>query len=170
MNAQPASIPAFPLTRSLLTMTALLAGGMVVAWAVLLAIGARGQLLPAGAGAVVALVAGTLALLPMHRAHRQPASVVFMRGLSGTIIRMFVTIAGVLVLLLAIGVDPLAGVLWAIGWYALLLMLEVGLLTRYFRHLPGGHHAAGSASDQNPPHDATGKHDLAGNRLESRTC
>ncbi|MEX0887276.1 MAG: hypothetical protein WD009_12650 [Phycisphaeraceae bacterium] len=110
----------------------LAASASLIAW-----FGAAAQLGPASGAAAVALLAALAALLPMASAHRGPAQVLVMRALSGTIIRMFVTAMGLLLLTAGLGLERVATSLWTLGWYATLLCVEVFILASYFRSLPG---------------------------------
>ncbi|MEX0745512.1 MAG: hypothetical protein WD118_07905 [Phycisphaeraceae bacterium] len=171
MNVERPQAPAFPLTRSLATMLLLIGAGAAVVVGVLGLTGTTEQIPPALAGAAVAAIAGVLALLPMRLAAGSPLEQALMLGLLGTGIRLVATVAGVIVLMLALGMGRAAG-LWTLGWYALLLGVEVRALTRYFGSLSGGGGAGRrqTTNDASPRRDDFNDDQTSIKLVEARPC
>jgi hypothetical protein len=114
-------------------------------------LGSLGQaaMLPAalGSGAVCWLAAG-VALEPIRRASRGPdVQRVLAAALAAMGIRLGVSLLGLLALLGLAGWPPRETALWTLGWYLLLLVVEVVILVRYFNRLPGATQATRNDAD-----------------------
>ena len=135
--------PPFPLLASVARLAAaLIAGAGIVAIALRLG-GWSEHLGPALGGAAVALGAGVLALLPLTRAGGKAIHMLPALAMAGTGLRLVATCGGVLALMLMLDAPPLSVALWALAWYALGLVIEVRLMTRYMQQASPGKAGAG---------------------------
>jgi len=122
---------ALPLVRS--SATVMVVGVCLVAAAVatLLAVGEADQIalaLATGIGCIFAAVVGFIPASFLSDKHEAGVGLGF---LMGTLARMSLTLAVILVVKLIVGgaVQPIA--MWAIGWYLALLATEVVILQQY---------------------------------------
>jgi hypothetical protein len=115
--------PAISLTRSAAVMTGLLGGAAMIAVAL-------GGGAPAGGSAVVCLAAYLLALAPVRWSPLPGMAFAWT-----IVLRMTLTLGGLMLLVRLGGMDLHETALWAACWYLMLLIVEVVLLTR---HLSGG--------------------------------
>lgn len=129
--------PPFALGRGVAALVVLVVGGALVVAAALAVMGAMEHLAPALAGAAVALVAGIVALMPLHWADRRPASTAPLLAMAGSGLRVGVTLLGAMVLIGVVQMAMPAAALWTLGWYLLVMVFEIALIVRYFRSLPG---------------------------------
>jgi len=94
------------------------------------------QLVPAAGSGLACWLGAVVALLPVWRASRRNAERVPLAALAGMGARLLISAAGVAGLLGLAGLPVAATPLWALGWYLLLLAVEVGILVNYFRQWP----------------------------------
>lgn len=139
----------FPAVRAGLTLIGATAIGAGLATGVLLAIGHPGHIPIALATAGVCLVAALAALEPVRRAGRVSLERTPPAALAGIGIRLAITLLGAIALIYGLGFEQKPTVMWTLGFYLLLLMVEVRLLVRYFQSMPTPGHRPP------PPHDPT---------------
>lgn len=87
--------------------------------------------------AAACLAAALLALEPIRRASLNTTQIerVTMASLLTIVVRLGASFALVAAVVVGANLDPGTTMLWALGWYLLLLIAEVMLLTRYFKSL-----------------------------------
>lgn len=114
----------FPLHRAAAVMAALLGGGALVAFAL-------GGGWPASGSAIACLAAYLAALIPVRFA--------LLPGLAflwTMVLRITLTVAGMMLVARATTVDIDELALWTACWYLLLLIVEVMMLTRHLSSNP----------------------------------
>ena len=164
MTPEP-TVPRFAMGRNIAALAVLVAVGSLAVVAGLVAVDAREQVVPALGGAAVALLAGTVGLLPLHWADRRPPATAPMLAMAGTGLRMITTVFGALVLIGAGELMMPAAALWVLGWYLVVMVFEIALLIRYFRSIPPGSQAGSQTggsggTQQGSPNDRrTGSRD-----------
>lgn len=135
-DAAPAEgppLPPFSLFRHGLVLSAVVAVTLAAAAAMLGGLG-RWDLWPAAlGGGLVCYVAALLALVPVARASRRAPHRVPMAALLGMGLRFAGSVVGLALLLLIAGLAPVPTAIATLGWYLLLLAVEVAMLVRYLR-------------------------------------
>ncbi|MEX0746332.1 MAG: hypothetical protein WD118_12075 [Phycisphaeraceae bacterium] len=123
----------FPLARSVALLVLVACAGMAVAGLILAAGGWWAQLPYAAAGGAAALLGALLALTPLGFTHGKSAAQLGPAALAAMVIRPLVTGLAVAagVVLLNLPLRPL--LLWAVGFYMILLLVEVMLISRQLR-------------------------------------
>lgn len=137
--------------RTLIALVVVVALAAAAVMAGLWAAGADEHTAPALAAAAVALVAGIVALLPLHWADRRPASAVPMLALAGVGLRGLTTVAGAAALIAGLGLPGTPTALWTLGWYLLVMVFEMTLLIRYFRSFTPAPPSRRDAADERGP-------------------
>jgi len=130
-------LPPFPLWRSRGVLTGVMVVALSAAVVMLGGLGLVGQLAPAMASAGMAYLAALAALEPMGRASRLSPQQAPVAGLLAIGIRLGGTVLGVAMLLLVGGFEPVPVAGWTLGWYLLLLVVEVVIFARYLGRWQG---------------------------------
>lgn len=147
---QPAA-PPFPTLRAVGVLVGVTLAGGGAAVGGLLASGLDMAARHAGVTGAACGAASLLALIPIHRASRgrggDRVQGVVMAGLAGVVVRLGVSLAVVAAAGFIFSLSSRPAALWALGWYLLLLVIEVTLLVRYFHTLPGYHPPPRPATD-----------------------
>lgn len=139
---QPSRPAPFSLIRSSLALGLVAGMALLFVLALLeLALGGR-FVIEAGVGAGLSFVAAVIAQLPVWLASRKGDVSLALHGvLAGLVARLGLTTAGIVVLVLVSPMQPLALAASTLGWYVLLLLVEIALLYRFLVH-------AGSTSEE----------------------
>jgi hypothetical protein len=123
-------IPAFPLLRSTLALTALVAVVAGVSVMVLNVVDRMDMVWAALATGAVCLVASLVALTPIWLVSNAHADALPGACLVSMLVRLTLTLGGA-VLLSDVGFDRPVMAGWTIGWYVLLLAVEAIVLVRF---------------------------------------
>lgn len=135
MTLNPDKPMPFPTARAWLALLGATVVGAVLGVVVCLAIGHPEQIKMALATAGVCFAASLAALEPVRRAGRVSLERTPPAALAGIGIRLAVSLGGAAALIFALGFDQKPTVLWTLGFYLLLLVVEVRLLVRYFQSM-----------------------------------
>jgi len=149
MSGQPLSgtdsaepwLPPFPAVRGWLVFSSVAGLALLCTIAMLGSLGWRDQLAPAVATGLVCYGAALAAFEPVRRAARRSAQAVPVAAFLAMAIRLAGSLLGVGLLVLARVLAPVPAAGWMLGWYLLLLVVEVVILVRYLRQWspsPGG--------------------------------
>lgn len=144
----------FPTARAWLALLGATAIGAAPAVAILLAVGHPGQVKIALGTAGVCLLASLAALEPVRWAGRVSMIHTPPAALAGIGIRLAVSLGGAAGLIFGLGFEQKPTVLWTLGFYLLLLVVEVRLLVGYFQ----------SMLPRNPPQTSDGPDPSAPNQ------
>lgn len=122
----------FSMLRASLTLT-LVAGGSLVMVLGTLSLAVDGRFAAeAVAGASLSLIIAVLAQIPVWLASRRDdPNLALLGALAGLVARLGLTAGGIVVLALATPLDPLALAVAMLGWYLLLLFVEITLVHRF---------------------------------------
>jgi hypothetical protein len=132
MNAsQP--LYGFPAGRSAATLIAVAVVGAVVIGSVLLGMGASEHLGPSLGAAGICLAGVLLALELVRRASRVSADRVAVAMLVGVGVRLVICGGGAWLLISVFDLAVRATALWMMGWYLLMLLIELRLFIRCFQ-------------------------------------
>ncbi len=131
----------FPLRRGVGLLVGLGLSVGAAAAAVLIATGRAEQLTVALSIGGVCLAMALVALVPMGVMAGKADERIVGGAMVGMMVRLFGTLGGVALLVLAAGLDVRPAAWWALGWYALFLAAEVLVMVNYLRPMQVNGHA-----------------------------
>lgn len=125
----------FPAVQSVLILLAVGGLALLVVSAMLVSLGRGEQWPTAAASGAVCLLAAVVAMEPVRRGSRVSLERVVVSAMATMGIRLAVSAVGVALLVWLTPLPTRPTALWALGWYLLLLLVEVVILSRYFRKM-----------------------------------
>ena len=153
MSTPEPNIPMFTVTQPALRVLAVTVVGAAASLGVVGLMGWSGQIVPCLAAAAVCFIAALISLVIVRSASRVSIQTVAICVTAGSIVRLILCVGGAALLIGALGFDKRPTVLWMLGWYLVILLLEVRIFTRYFQSLSIGSPDASGNTD--PDHDVT---------------
>ena len=151
MTGSELKIPTFDLQRYMQWLCGVMLVGAAISFAAIKWGGWSSQWVASLTAVGASFIAAMISLTLVYRASRVSLSRVFVSILGGSAVRLLIC-AGVAALMVAgLGYAKQPVVFWMLGWYLLILLMEVLMFRHYLRSFGGG------ASGLSDGHDGTGK-------------